>query len=321
MNSDTHLSGYQARDIEVVDYQMTELGDTGLMFRGPFPEKLSSGEYFSCIGAAQTLGCFVENPFPNLLAQEIGLEPLNLGYGGAGPEFFEKHDKLIETINGGQFLIAQVMSGRSQSNSVFNTGGLEYVTHRASGKQLGAADAWKEVLLGSEKLRSLPPSRITHAIARRLASPHLRSLVGETRSNWAESSRSLFNKVSVPIILFWFSKRTPAYPQDFTTQPRLFGEFPHLINETVLSQVKPDADHYVECVTDRGSPQPLFSRHTGEPITVDPTNDRPDLSHGEKWTHNLYYPSPEMHEDAAQALLPICRDVLTKVGSPHPQNV
>ena len=35
---------------------------------------------------------------------------------------------------------------------------------------------------------------------------------------------------------------------------------------------------FVECVSDRGSPQPLFSRFTGPPVTVDPADDRPDLA-------------------------------------------
>ena len=86
--SDIHLSGYQARDREVVDYRMTELPGTGLMFRGPLPEMLEAGSYFAAVGAAQTFGCLCEAPYPVLLAQAIGLPALNLGYGGAGPEFF-----------------------------------------------------------------------------------------------------------------------------------------------------------------------------------------------------------------------------------------
>jgi len=64
-NKNIHLSGYQARDIEVIDYNMTELENSGLMFRGPIPE-LSEGNYFTAIGAAQTMGCFCDDPFPSI---------------------------------------------------------------------------------------------------------------------------------------------------------------------------------------------------------------------------------------------------------------
>ena len=70
--SGIHLSGYQARDREVVDYRMIELPGAGLMFRGPLPVTLEAG-YFAAIGSAQTLGCFCEAPYPALLARSIGL--------------------------------------------------------------------------------------------------------------------------------------------------------------------------------------------------------------------------------------------------------
>ena len=40
------------------------------------------------VGAAQTFGRLCALPFPSLLAETMGIEVLNLGHGGAGPEFF-----------------------------------------------------------------------------------------------------------------------------------------------------------------------------------------------------------------------------------------
>jgi hypothetical protein len=82
-----------------------------------------------------------------------------------------------------------------------------------------------------------------------------------------------------------------------------FGDFPQLVNRSMVEQVRPLADDYVECVSSRGSPQPLISRLTGEPASV---AHRGDLRPGTQ-EFNSYYPSPEMHEDAANALLEACR--------------
>ena len=84
-----------------------------------------------------------------------------------------------------------------------------------------------------------------------------------------------------------------------------------MISADMVKQVAQKSDYYVECISDRGSPQPLFSRHTGEPVTVSPANDRPDLDDGAIWTHNIYYPSPEMHEDAVEGLLPVVKKILS----------
>lgn len=304
-----HLSGYQARDYEVVDYQMSELPGTRLFFRGPISSQLAAGNYFTCIGAAQTLGCFCPDPYPSLLEQELGIEALNLGYGGAGPEFFLRHPELIDYINRGKFAVVQVMSGRSQSNSLFDSGGLEYLVRRSDGARIGANAAYTELINGSPLLQGLPPRRVGRFLARTLNRPRLQKVVEETRQNWVKCFKELLGAIRVPTVLFWFSKRQPNYTADPRTVNGLFGEFPQLVTAQMVEAIRSLGPAYVECVTRRGSPQPLVSRFTGEPVTVSPANDRPDLGKV-VWKENLYYPSPEMHQDGALSLSPVCRRLL-----------
>ena len=306
--SDPHLSGYQRRDHEVIDYRMCALPPSGLEFRGPLPPSLAPGSYFVCVGAAQTFGCFCEEPFPSLLAKSLELPVLNLGYGGAGPAFFLSQPALLEVMNAARGVVVQVMSARSESNSRFDSGGLEYLRRREDGVRLGAAEAWQAELDGAGILPNLRVPWLRWC-ARRVGRFRTRGLVAETRRNWIESNLGLAAAIRVPRILFWFSKRAPGYATSFRTLGKLFAEFPQLVNEPILRAVQPHFDHYVECVSARGSPQPLRSRFTGAPCTVDPAHDRPDLG-GTLWTHNDYYPSPEMHQDAARALLPVLQGVL-----------
>lgn len=312
--NEDHLSDYQRRDFEVIDYGMRKLGTTGLSFRGPMPGSLASGDYFACIGAAQTYGCFCEHPFPDILAGKLGIPALNLGYGGAGPEFFARHGELDNYLNGGRFVIVQVMSGRSQSNSVFETRGLEYMVRRSDGVSLGADEAYGDLLFGPAILRRRPFGRVTRALAPIFRAGRVRRVVAETRLAWIESYRVLLARIRVPTVLLWFSRRQPDYVERLRNVGSLFGEFPQLVNGETVADVRGLCGQYVECVTHRGSPQPLFSRFTGEPVSVDPACDRPDFA-GQVWTHNAYYPSPEMHEDAAAALLPVCERVLSGRGN------
>ncbi len=140
-----HLSGYQARDFEVVDYHLYKLPGLGLSMRGPRPN-LEVGSYITCVGAAQTFGCFCESPYPALLEQKLGVEVVNLGYGGAGPRFFNRHPGLIDIVNRGRLAVVQVMSGRSEDNSRFESRGLERMTRRRDGKKMSADAAWRSVL-------------------------------------------------------------------------------------------------------------------------------------------------------------------------------
>ncbi len=301
VKSSPHLTGYQERDHEIVDYRMYELTGTGLSFRGPPPVSLEKGDYFACVGAAQTFGCFCDTPYPDLLAAQIGLPALNLGYGGAGPEFFLTQETLLPYLNRARFVVLQVMSARSQSNSYYDCGGLEYVTLCATGEKMGAAAAWTRMLRG--------PLPVGGGIGRQLsglaARPRTKALVAEVRRAWTDSLAALIDRIEVPVVLLWMSKRTPQYQERYTSSSKLYGAFPHLVTPGMLAEAQKKVGDYVESISSRGSPQPLISRFTGLPTTVKTSNDRPDLARS-PWKVNRYYPSPEMHEDAADALLAQC---------------
>ena len=128
-----------------------------------------------------------------------------------------------------------------------------------------------------------------------------------------QSNKALIEAIEVPVILFWYSRRAPGWNrtkrlmwnwQRYDDVNAMFGDYPQLVNARMMNEIKPHADAYVECVTSRGSPQPLINRFTGKPALIDRKNDRPDL-HGQ-FSENAYYPSPQMHEDAAESLKRIC---------------
>ena len=277
---------YQERDYEIIDYQLYQLPGTGFQIRGPQPKTLEPGEYFTCVGAAQTFGCFTEEPYPALLSGRLGLAALNLGFAGAGPRFFMHRPALLDYIKRGRFAILQVMSARSEDNSRFDTGGREYLTRRSDGQKIGAEPAYKELLANE--------SRST-----------VDAIVAETRQNWVQSYRNLVAAIEIPVIVFWFSERAPDYEETYTGDIYdFFGKFPQLVNRSMIEQIKNLGDDYVECISDRGLPQRLISRFTGEPTTI---RHRADLGGGVSRPFNPYYPSPEMHLDAADALIDSCR--------------
>ena len=314
-----HLSGYQDRDWRIVDYRMYVHEPSGMSFRGP-PPSFEPGRYITCLGAAQTLGCFCERPFPALLAKALGVEAVNFGYGGAGPRFYLRHPALIEAANRGQLAVVQVMSGRSEDNSRFRSGGLEYLEDRRTGERLSADEAYRRLL--AEHAPAGLPAPLARALRLVHGPASVRSLLAETRAAWVESYRALFARIEVPIVLLWFSKRRPGlhrsgravwWWQRYDNVHAMFGKFPQLVDPAMMRAIEGDVARTVTCVTDRGSPQPLFDRFTGEPTTIDTTDDRPDLA--DVWTHNAYYPSPEMHEDAAALLAPVCRALLNRGGA------
>jgi len=284
---------YQDPDWRVVDYQAYCLDEAiidpstkrPLHIRGPGVDQLAKGGYFVCLGAAQTFGRFCERPFPSLLAERLNIPVLNISHGGAGPAFFQNNERLLSYLNGACFVVLQVMSGRSESNSLFESDGVGFYRRRRDGQELGCDQAFAELL----KTQS---------------STTLMRVVEETRQSWIASYRKLTLSISSPKILLWFAARTPDYSPSFGSLSALFGAFPQLVNRSMVDEVRRQCDRYVECVSKRGLPQVLLDRFTGERVTItDPWTSQP-------WSENWYYPSPHMHEDAANTLEPTCRGLL-----------
>jgi hypothetical protein len=282
---------YQEPDQRVVDYQTFCL-DEGILdpstkrplfIRGPRPARLEPENYAVVLGAAQSFGRFCARPFPTILGGRLGLPILNISHGGAGPAFFcRDNERLLAYLNQARFIIVQVMSGRSDSNSVFESEGVGHFRRRSDGSFVGCDEAFAELI------RSQPRTILAR-------------IVEETRRSWCASYGRLLSRIVAPTVLLWFSTREPGYRQGWHSLPELFGAFPQLVNAGMIAEVRRLCAHYVECVTDRGLPQILIDRFTGARTTiVDPWTAQP-------WKENWYYPSPQMHEDAADALEPVCR--------------
>lgn len=282
---------YQEPDWQVADYEPFCLDpelldisrDCPLRIRGPRPTSLAKGDYFVCLGAAQTFGRFSPEPFPTLLQQRLDLPVLNISHGGAGPSFFSQADaRLFHYLNNARFVVLQVMSGRSESNSLFASRGVGHYTRRSDGAEMGCDEAFADLL------RNEAPAEVAR-------------IVNETRANWLASYRAILSNLSAPSVLFWFAQRRPKYRETYDSVAGLFGGFPQLVTDAMVRALRAECDEYVACISKRGLPQRLVDRRTGEPVTVaDPWTVEP-------WEHNWYYPSPEMHVDAADALEPVCR--------------
>jgi hypothetical protein len=283
---------YQRSDGHFIDYEIYELRGVNGVFRGP---PTDSDEYIACLGAAQTFGRFVQKPFPKLISRGLGIDVLNLGRGGAGPTFPLSNPKLMEYINRARIVIVQVLSGRSQSNSLFHTVGHGmYGVNLVDGRELSADQFYTWLLSQDEQLA--------------------RKIVAETRENYVLAMTALLDAIKPPKILFWFSVRRPEYQERWELPlERLWGEFPQFVNQTMLDRLRSHCDSYVECVSRRGSPQPLFDRN-GNPTSFKAFSL--SSAEGVMKTENRYYPSPEMHEDAAELLVPACRKLLNgSIGS------
>ncbi len=279
---------YELRDHEIVDYQYWELPGTGIQFRGPAVDFDDPAPYFSCAGAAQTFGCFVTNPYPAILETRLGMRAVNLGLGSATPAVFS-NDDVLRVINGGRFLVLQVMAARQCGNSRLQSHGTDLVRDSRHGDEIPAHMAWQRIL-------EEEPSNLDRYIA-------------ESQASWIDQYEQLLRQIHVPVILFYFSVKEKGTdpPMDAKNANALLEPFPQLIRESSIDTVAARCDGLIECTSTRNHGHYLKSRFSGEPVEVDNSVLDPRMT--VRWKRNWYYPSPEMHEDAAASLLPVAKGV------------
>jgi len=277
---------YELRDHEIVDYPYWELPGSGIQFRGPAVDFDDPSPYFTCTGAAQTFGCFVPDPYPGILGRQLGMRGVNLGLGSATPSIF-LNDRLLEVINGGRFLVLQVMAARHESNTRLESLGTDLVRDRRNGDVLPAHLAWQRILDDDRA--------------------ELDRYIAESQESWVTHYEELLARVTVPVVLFYYSVKAKGTnpPRDAADANALLEPFPQLVEGDSIDTIAARCDEYVECTSTRNHGHQLVSRFTGEPVEVD--NSVLDPRMVVRWKKNWYYPSPEMHEDAAEALLPVAK--------------
>jgi hypothetical protein len=278
---------YSKRDHEIVDYRYYEIdGIPGVKFRGPaLPQAvLDSGNYFTCLGGAQANGIFVQRTFGDILLGRIGLPVLNLSVGGAGAGFYLQAPGLLDLVNRGRFSIVQVMTARTEPNSRYGAYGfVEALRDLQTGQQISTMEAWTRIF--NEDRQNAP------------------KYVAESLENWVTRYKELAQRLSVPKILFYFAHKDLDEPIDYDASDTLdiLGKFPQFVDAVSVNEIRPLFDAYVECRSTRNYGYRLVSRFTGEPVEVD-GGSMAAFAEGMKWSTNHYYPSPEMHEDAADVL-------------------
>jgi hypothetical protein len=303
---------YQPRDYEIVDYERFYVDGCNIPFRGPplNPFKAAPRSYFTCLGAAQTYGVWYPHPFPHLLADRLGIPALNLSVGGVGPGFYTLYDRLIEAMNRGRFVILQCMAARHAGTSRFEPDGyVEFVIDKKRGDSVPGWSAWKRVIVEEPEL--------------------LTRYVEEARQHWIDVSRALLARIEVPVIFFYFSRRAPDYAIDWPAVeaqaaelrrgvdsgapfvPGLMGDFPHLVDGRCVREVAAACAGYAECLSSRGMGQAVINRFTGKPLgEVEHSALGDEFTRLPHMSHNTYYPSAEMHEDARDALLPVIERIV-----------
>ncbi len=283
---------YQDRHYYLIDYDCFELPGLSGMWRGPRPSSLRPGEYVLFLGAAQTFGAFVADPFSARVGRALGVGVLNLGAGGVSPLFYSSNEAIMNIVRDAGVVVVQAMAARMVPNSAMNAidnMNLVYMRDDPNKTIMDSGVAWEKLRLGH-------------------GAEALEGLVKESRQTWAQSMIEIATRANGRSVLLWMSERPPAYTLNNNSLFGIFERFPQLIDEECLGEIKRAYSHYVEVVVPNREPAPTISFFSNTVLPVIFGGSR--YEEQQLQTSDSYYPTEKMHESVAEKLIPLLRTVL-----------
>lgn len=183
-------------------FETCSYGSSRLAFRGP--ARPLDGPYTAVIGGSETVGRFVERPFPDLLERAIGEPVVNLGVNQAGLTLILEDPAILQVAARARLTVLQVLGGQNMSNRFWR------VHPRRNDRFLSASSSLAALYPDTD----LTDVNFTgHLIDRLRRDPDRFDKVRrELRTSWVARMRRVIDAIGGDVVLLWLSDRSPDAP-------------------------------------------------------------------------------------------------------------
>jgi len=206
------------------NYFLCQYAGARVTYRGPpanaeFP-------YIAFIGSSETFGPFVEAPFPTLVAEDLGVQALNLGVRNAGPDVHLQSRAVLDLTHAAMATVVQVPRVANVSNRF-------YRVHPRRNDRLIAVQ---------HDLQDLVPAFdpcdvhfIGHfwAELQRQAPNVVPRVQQEVEGAWVEHMEILLTHVAPPVYLLWIEPWGPPRAQGLPVTSEMLQVLEPLVTERI----------------------------------------------------------------------------------------
>jgi hypothetical protein len=226
---------YDALGVGALDYLPCRYGTSKLLFRGP--KRKLNGDYIAFIGGTETYGKFIEQPFPNLIEQAMGLKCANFGFPNAGLDVF-LHDPFVPVAaTGARVTIIQIMGAQNMSNRF-------YSVHPRRNDRFVKASEMLQAIYGDVDFTDCHFNKHLLTTLRQVSSERFALVRQELQQSWVARMKLLLSKIQGKTILLWFGRLGP----DQNCEDREFGTDPMFVTRDMIEALHPAYSEFVEVV-------------------------------------------------------------------------
>ncbi|MEM1237780.1 MAG: DUF6473 family protein [Pseudomonadota bacterium] len=214
-----------------LDLAPCRYGYSQLLFRGP-PADLDE-PYIAFIGGTETVAPLVPHPFCEIVADELGLECVNLGIKNAGVDVFLQDPEILRIANGAEMVVIEVIGAANQSNNFYNV-------HPRRNDRFTRPR--RLLRMGSKRL-DLTEVHFTghlHAEIQKAAPSLHNEVVADCQSNWNQKMHQLIAAIERPVHLLRFAQSTASPSRAPFVDPDMVAGLATVA--TTLTRVEPSKE-------------------------------------------------------------------------------
>jgi Domain of unknown function (DUF6473) len=219
-----------------LDYFPCRYGASRLLFRGP--RRSLERPYIAFIGATETYGKYVPDPFPDLIEDEFGFGAVNLALVNAGIDAYLNDDAVLDIAKGAEAVVVQIMGAQNLSNRFYT------VHPRRNDRFLGATPALKSLFRDVDFTEFNFTRHMIQGLMT-VSPPRFEVVAEELRTAWvARMNELLVHLPKQRTLLLWLGRKRP--PAE--AQRTVLGPDPLFVTADMISGLKTHAAGYAEAL-------------------------------------------------------------------------
>lgn len=271
---------YEYQGEGALDYFPCRYGTSKLLFRGP--RRKLEGDYVAVIGGTETYGKFVEQPFPAIVEEGLGMPVVNFGYVNAGLDVFLQEPVVLDACAGSRVTVIQLIGAQNMSNRF-------YAVHPRRNDRFLRASTLMKTVFREVDFTEFHFTR--HMLSQMKAQfpDKFAILENELKTAWVARMKTMLQKFEGPTVLLWLGGHHPP-----GRAPDSLGLDPLMVDEEMVAEIRPFATQLVRVNPTHGARIQGTAGMRFAPL------DEPAAAE---------MPGPAVHSEIADALMPIVREL------------
>lgn len=217
-------------------------GDSRLPFRGP--RRTLEGDYVVFLGATDTFGKFLEQPFPMRVEAKLGMPCVNMGLVNGGVDAFEKDQVVMTTCQGARAVVIQVMGAQNLSNRF-------YTVHPRRNDRFLYASSVLQTLYPEVDFADYSFTRHMLSALLSICPKRFEIVVSEVQTAWSARMRRFVSDIDRPVVLLWFADHRAMDPGD--RRLMTLDREPLFVDAAMLDTLRLSAKELVRVVPDEAT--------------------------------------------------------------------